>query len=233
MCQVDTARARLIAAGAGALAAFAALTVLVRAGLPLGGDLALARAVQAVSWQALPWSPARPLFAVVDYVDGPRQVALAAAVIAAIFIIHRRTAWVALACSVSAGAYTLVELAVQRPRPPADLVQVTRHASGFSYPSGHAVFYFWALALLVVAIAHRSRRAAAAAAVLAALLYASVLVGRIALGEHWPSDVLAGALLGGGWTLAALGLVGQRDRHRLALGEPVEHPLDRELAPDP
>lgn len=60
--------------------------------------------------------------------------------------------------------------------------------NGFSFPSGHATFYF---ALATVAW-YESRP-------IGALFFAAALlmgVGRITAGVHWPSDVLAGAVLG-------------------------------------
>jgi membrane-associated phospholipid phosphatase len=199
---LDQAGRALTAAGAVLLLAFAAWTAVIARGLPLGPDLAAERAVQAVAW-----GPLLPVFALVDYVDGLRQVALAAVVIAAAFVLNRRAAVWALACALSAAMFEVLELAVHRPRPPSALVHVLRHATGFSYPSGHAVFYTWALAVLVVGvIAVRWRRWTWPAAVLAALALAVVLLGRVYEGEHWPSDCLGGVLLGAGWTSLTLGL---------------------------
>jgi membrane-associated phospholipid phosphatase len=45
-------------------------------------------------------------------------------------------------------------------------------------------------------------------------LYAAVLVSRIYAGEHWPSDCLGGALLGAGWTVTAIGVVGVAEGQR-------------------
>jgi membrane-associated phospholipid phosphatase len=209
---VDPAGRRLIVAALVAFGAFGALTAAVLAGLPLGPDVAVTRAVQAVSW-----GPLVPAFDVVDYLDGWRQVVLAGTVVVTVFLLSRPAARVALVCTLSAGAYSVLQFAVHRPRPPAGLVHVLRHPPGYSYPSGHAVFYTWALAVLVLALAARRPRLALFAAPLAALLLMVVLLGRIYAGEHWPSDCLAGLLLGGGWTLAALGLprVGRPVRRRL------------------
>ncbi|HEX6547415.1 MAG TPA: phosphatase PAP2 family protein [Candidatus Dormibacteraeota bacterium] len=199
---MDQAGRPLIAAGALLLAAFAALTLAVLTGLPLGPDLAVERAVQAV-----PWGPLAAPFGVVDYLEGLRQVGVAVAVIAVTFLFNRRATLWALACSLSAGAFQVLELAVHRPRPPASLVHVIRHAPTFSYPSGHTIFVTWAATVLVVAVvAVRWRRWTPLAAGLAVLVLAVVVVGRIYEGEHWPSDCLAGLLLGGGWTLLTLGL---------------------------
>jgi undecaprenyl-diphosphatase len=40
--------------------------------------------------------------------------------------------------------------------------------------------------------------------VIAALILLTVCIGRIYMGEHWPSDVIAGLALGLGWTALAL-----------------------------
>jgi undecaprenyl-diphosphatase len=81
--------------------------------------------------------------------------------------------------------------------------------SSMSFPSGHAantMTSFLAFALILAAARHR--RAAIAVAV-----GASVVVGltRPLLGVHWPSDVLAGWLVGISWILLCDALV-RRDR---------------------
>jgi membrane-associated phospholipid phosphatase len=40
--------------------------------------------------------------------------------------------------------------------------------------------------------------------VIAALVLVAVCIGRIYLGEHWPSDIAGGLALGLGWTSLAL-----------------------------
>ena len=62
-----------------------------------------------------------------------------------------------------------------------------------SFPSDHATAAF----AIAVALLRRHRKAGAIALVLAGLL----AIARVAVGTHYPSDVLAGALIG---TTAAL-----------------------------
>jgi undecaprenyl-diphosphatase len=84
---------------------------------------------------------------------------------------------------------------IARPRPPGEPLVP---APGYSFPSGHALNSTATYGLLAL-VAWRSRlpHAAVRAAVVVGLTL-PVLVGlsRIALGVHWPSDVLGGWLAG-------------------------------------
>jgi undecaprenyl-diphosphatase len=71
----------------------------------------------------------------------------------------------------------------------------------WSYPSGHSLNTMAVLGLLTV-LAVRGRPGAARRTLLAALgafLVAVVGFSRVYLGVHWPSDVLAGWLIGVLW----------------------------------
>ncbi len=70
-----------------------------------------------------------------------------------------------------------------------------------SFPSGHAMFAFFLATLLAIHYWHwpvkaASRPRAHVYAVVAYLLAGAVAVARVAVGVHYPSDVLAGALIG-------------------------------------
>jgi membrane-associated phospholipid phosphatase len=88
---------------------------------------------------------------------------------------------------------------INSPRPAAVLDPALIHINGMrlaahnSFPSGHSVTAFVVVAVLLGGAAARPRLPVALAIV---LLGATVAGARIAVGAHWPSDVLAGAGVG-------------------------------------
>lgn len=100
---------------------------------------------------------------------------------------------------------------VDRPRPTAGAIEDL--VATASFPSGHMVRATVGLGLLVLLVG-RWRPAWRTPAMLAAALCLVVLgAARVASGEHWPSDVAGGLLLGAAW----LGLVDWWDRRARAL----------------
>lgn len=115
---------------------------------------------------------------------------------AALPVLHM--VFVGVACTV---AYKMLKSGTVRPRPYQALRQVEAGAQpldAFSFPSGHTLH---AVAFTVVALAYWPG--------LAPLLLPFTLLtaaSRVALGLHYPSDVLAGAALGAAIGSASLAL---------------------------
>jgi membrane-associated phospholipid phosphatase len=130
-------------------------------------------------------------------------VAMSIVAVTAIVLItrrHRGAAAALVTSSLGAAAVTevLKEL-IGRQRPPIDGRLV--HASGLAFPSGHSsqsIACYGGLALVAILITKRT--GPRLAAIIAATTIA-VLVGasRVYLGVHWPSDVLAGWIVGITW----------------------------------
>jgi undecaprenyl-diphosphatase len=95
----------------------------------------------------------------------------------------------------------LVKLAVDRARPV--LPDPVAHASGKSFPSGHAQSSVVCVSVLLLvflpALSRRGRRVAIGLAVLWVL---AIGFARVTLGVHYVSDVLAGYVLGAAWVAA-------------------------------
>lgn len=116
---------------------------------------------------------------------------------AVIPVLHMMT--VGLLCT---AAYKLLKARTSRPRP-YQVHQSIRHfiapLDRFSFPSGHTLH---AVAFSLIAASYYP-------ALAAVLTVFSLLVAasRVVLGLHYPSDVVAGAMIGGGIALASLRLV--------------------------
>jgi undecaprenyl-diphosphatase len=132
-------------------------------------------------------------------------LALGLLVAAAFFLLRMRSSAYFAAASVI-GVYAVAYVAkkgVHRHRPVWDAAHTISTESGASFPSGHATgTSALAVVLMLAAIpllaGPGARRAASAVLVLYVIVIA---VSRPVLGVHYPTDVLAGAALGIGWTL--------------------------------
>jgi len=107
--------------------------------------------------------------------------------------------WVLLAAEVASWlTNNLIKSLVDRPRPPGGLL----HASGSSYPSGHAAFAAVTAVLLVALFAPPGRRGPWVA--LGLVLAVGMAWSRTYLMVHWLTDVVGGLCVGAGVALVAL-----------------------------
>ncbi len=86
-----------------------------------------------------------------------------------------------------------------RLRPTTAVATIIDHQGGFSLPSGHTVAVTILALSAILLIGQRYRRHRWWITVLAVLLMTTVGLSRVYLGAHWPSDVLAGYVVGILW----------------------------------
>lgn len=157
--------------------------------------------------QHFPWGPVGFLFDLTNGLGGIRQLVfgLIAALVFAIW--DRRAGWLLLIGSGASLIDNVLKLSFQRHRPTADVVTVLSPEQGYSFPSGHAVFFTWLAVMVAAALAPRvPPRLRGLLWSLAALVVVVACLGRIYDGVHWPTDVIGGFLVGLGWSAFVLWL---------------------------
>ena len=142
----------------------------------------------------------------------PSAMALSAVAFVAIRVLTHRWAeavFVATALVAEVGIFLLTTLVIDRPRPAVPHLDIAPPTS--SFPSGHTA----AATVLYVAVALVARRHGAPWPVwLMVAVPCAVGCSRMYRGMHHPSDVLAGALLGGLCVLLAHRVVLAADRQQ-------------------
>ena len=179
----------------GAIALLVLATILAGASVlaqgPLPGDVALTRALQA--WlPAGGWAPAVTATAKQPWVWATLMLSGALA-----WALARGPGlWVLLTSfAIVKGLDALLRALLYTPKPDPDLVFVAQASSSSGFPSSFMFVYGACFgAVLLLAVAARSRPGAALAVLAAACLLAGGLA-RIVLGGHWPSQVLASLAL--------------------------------------
>ena len=151
--------------------------------------------------QSFPWGPVTYIFDAINYTAGYLQVGVGVAAVVILLVWERRAGYLMAIGAVSSLLDNLIKLAMARQRPTADLVHILTPAPGYSYPSGHAVFFTWLSFMLAFSLApHVRPRARWILWVAAAIVILLACCARVWAGDHWPSDVAGGFLLGLGWS---------------------------------
>jgi undecaprenyl-diphosphatase len=189
--------------------AFTALSIAVllsgEPGLP--GELALAR-----TWSGLrtPWLT--QLIQLITFATSALPALVICGVCTLFWLKRQRTLtalWPLLAYFGHLGSNIVTRIAFGRLRPdleyiPHQLPEIQADFQRFSFPSGHAGASVIAYGVLLITL-WRVPALRLPAALLAVIMIAGTGFGRVYLGVHWPTDVLAGWALSASWLM--LGLV--------------------------
>jgi len=170
----------------------------VSLGLLRSADHGLLAAIQSVA------RPELDLLGSLVTVFGQAEVTagIAAGLVVARLRARRADLWVPLAIVVVVALEALVKIVVTQPSPPLELARGLALVPGvgvpfaYSFPSGHV-----ARDTFLLAVSHGWPR------IVTAAVLALVAVSRVYMGEHWPSDVLGGLVLGAAVAWATLSLV--------------------------
>jgi undecaprenyl-diphosphatase len=185
-----------------ALVLFGIDTVLVARNSVLSFDIPIATFIQQVNWGPIVYP-----MEFINGISGWVQVFVGVGAVVVLFFVDRRAGWLMAVGSISSLIDNALKLLISRQRPPADLVHILNPTTGFSYPSGHAVFFTWLSFMLATALAPRvSARYRPVLWIAAAVVIVLTCLARVWAGVHWPSDVLGGFLLALGWSAFVLWL---------------------------
>ncbi|HZD58504.1 MAG TPA: phosphatase PAP2 family protein [Anaerolineales bacterium] len=160
-------------------------------------DLGITRGIQAFrpDWFIL-------LMQAASWAGYPPQALIVSGILILLIWVMRRRWEAVISAATSIGVEVLdvvTKVAVRRPRPPADLVMISRKLISFSFPSGHVSFYTGFFGFLLYLSYHELKPSWQRSLLMLVFGGLIVLVGpsRVYLGAHWPSDVLGGYILGG------------------------------------
>lgn len=168
---------------------------------PFGFDVTATRALQTVSLLAIP----------MEVVSLPGNFAvwqgLAVGVVCLVIArsgLKREALALLLVASGEFLLNGLIKWAIHRPRPTVADVQVFGFVGGYSFPSGHVMFYtaFYGGLFLLAMTKLRPSIGRTTIMVVCAMLVGLVGMSRMYLGAHWASDVAAAYALGAAWLLA-------------------------------
>ena len=100
----------------------------------------------------------------------------------------------------------IAKILIHRARPSSDLVIIVNQISGYSFPSGHVMFYSGFFGFICFLIYTLLKPSWIRTSLLVVFGIHILLVGisRIYLGNHWASDVLGAYLLGGACLMVSI-----------------------------
>ena len=180
-----------------AAAAVALITAIVVMHPYLALDATVDRDIQGANL-----GPLTLTFPVLAWLGGPGGIPMQVGVILLVLLLNRQS-WILAIAAIAGGlSYLIIVNLVNRPRPAADqILRVTEHPGSTSYPSGHLIFITISASVLMLCLGYRylPRWARPIGWAVVAGIVLAVGLDRIYVGAHWPTDVLAGALIATAW----------------------------------
>ena len=141
-------------------------------------------------------------FTVLTIIGTPVGLGIIVAVITVLLAMRRRWRWASyLVFTTVVGGLLNLQLKAYFARARPDLAEALRHASGYSFPSGHAMgstVCFGALSYLAFRTIPNWRERTAVIALCVSTI-AAIAASRVYLGVHWISDIGAGIAAGTIW----------------------------------
>ncbi len=178
-----------------ALVALALLALAAHTNTVLPGDLPFTRELQESQSPVIYW-----LFYSISAIGFPVfSAVINILAILSLWLLRLRLESLFLAVSLLADLLGgILKIVVGRHRPTPDLVHVVQVIQQPSFPSGHTLHYtvFYGFLFFVLATNFKSSWIRNCVLVICALLVLLVGPSRVYLGEHWPTDVLGGYLVG-------------------------------------
>jgi undecaprenyl-diphosphatase len=164
-----------------------------------------------IAWQAATLPGLAQVMRALTWLGDGWHAGVAVALVASALIFSNRIVDAgALTASAAGGQFfnVLVKFLVNRPRPAATGIHAMRHLNTLSFPSGHVVHFMACYGFLFALVFLRWERSVWRIAVLIVLgvLLLGIGLSRVYVGEHWPSDVIGGYLVGLCWLGIAIPL---------------------------
>ncbi len=134
-------------------------------------------------------------------------VPVIAGIVVLLIFRHKRLPEILLLMILGGNALTVIlKHILDRPRPTALQAVILDSQTSYSFPSGHAMAAMTIGGVLILLVHHR--RPVSRKFILTVSIGVTLVgVSRVYLGAHWPSDVVAGFLIGWIWLVFVWGLV--------------------------
>ena len=189
----------------------AAILAIYVAGHPvIPEDVTIERDVQSTNW-----GPLALTFPIFSWIGDAKGAILEAIVFVLVLVFNPRAWILAVAGALTGVWYVLLSHVIIRARPTlAQVLQVTEHPSASSFPSGHTIFIVTVTTVLMLCLGRRflPRWAQPIGWALVVVIVVANAISRIYTGAHWPTDVVAGVLIGVAWLAFIVSLKWVSDR---------------------